>query len=318
MLDAEYKARVEQEQRLIEEARQRANEEEERRRVEAEKQRQIAEQERLQREEDETSEREAEIRRKVDVRRRLEQEKQRFAVRLEGSVAVERPPKGTIIAGALQRDASIRVLVGSGSLLGGQVPWTVADFSSPDDAGAAVPALVAQQARAACDAAASAMRLQSMTGQGPMSAMDQPEQDHWMAMAAARTTVAGLTAAEASMAIFKKAPTGGPHTTKFNVRTEIGVLPADHPQRPEAVMGRAIALIEGGHAKQAVDDVLADSMQAENENFYAGLDTLPRSLSSAPRVLGFALELAHFLGRMLHDPQQSRAMLQHGLSLLQH
>ncbi len=37
--------------------------------------------------------REAAIRAKIEERRRLEREKKKFAVRLEGSLAVERPPK---------------------------------------------------------------------------------------------------------------------------------------------------------------------------------------------------------------------------------
>ena len=36
---------------------------------------------------------EAAIRAKIEERRRLEREKKKFAVRLEGSLAVERPPK---------------------------------------------------------------------------------------------------------------------------------------------------------------------------------------------------------------------------------
>lgn len=301
LLDAEYNARVEQEQRLIAEAKQRAKEEEERRRQEAERQRLAVEEERRKREEAERAEREAAARRKIEERKRLEKEKRHFAVRTEGQVRVERPPKGTLLQGRLQKEASVRVAVTAGSLLGGAGVEITADFTSLDDAVAAMPALVGAKARAASDGLMSALRLQALAGDGPMSAMEQPEQEHWMAMTAARTAVVALKAGEAAVENFRNNPKAAMHAQPFQVRTEIGVLAPDHPQGPAAVLGRAIALVEEGSSNQAVEDVLADSMQAENEQFYAGLEPLPNALAAAPKALGAALELAHFLARALHD-----------------
>ncbi len=45
------------------------------------------------------------MRRRLEERRRLEKEKKRFALRLEGSVAAERPPK--VWAAPLQGPASL-------------------------------------------------------------------------------------------------------------------------------------------------------------------------------------------------------------------
>lgn len=300
ILDSEYKARVEKEQQLLEEARQRQREEEEARRRAAEEQKRQKEEERRRREEEERKAREEAARLKAEERKRLEKEKQRFAIRLEGSVAVERPPRGTLLPGPLEKEAIVRVSLTAGSLLGGQGVPVEADFGSLEDASIAAPLVVGQSVRGASDGAASALRLQAMTGSGPMSVMEQPEQYHWMAMATARSAVAGLRCAEISLARFQDVPATR-QQEGFQVRTEVGVLPAGHPQSIEAVMGQAIALIEAGEGDKAVSEVLQNLMEIENEAFYKELGALPKSLHSAPRTLGSALELAHFLNRMLYD-----------------
>lgn len=54
----------------------------------------------------------------------------------------------------------MRVTLASTTLLGGAAAPSFADFVSPDDALEALPALAGRQAKAACDAYASAVRLQ--------------------------------------------------------------------------------------------------------------------------------------------------------------
>ena len=302
LLDAEYQTRLQKEKQLLEEQRERQRQEEEARRKAAEEKRQREEEERLRKEEEARQAELEAIRLRAEERKRLEKEKQRFAVRFEGSVAVQRPPRGTILPGPLQKEAALRLAVSIGSLLGGQGTPYDTDYASLEDAVMAAPQAVGPAARAACDAAASAMRLQAMTGTGPMSAMQQPEQDHWMAMSAARSAVAALRCAENALGKFSDAPAAGEQKEGFQVRTEIGVLPENHPQRTEVLLGQAISLIEAGDADKAVSDILQGMMDAENEAFYKDLGgDLPKALQKAPKTLGSALELAHFLNRMLYD-----------------
>jgi len=221
VLDAEYQARVEQEQKLLKEALQKAKEEEERRKVEAEKQFQLQEEERRRREDQERAAREAAERQRIEERRRLDKEKQHFAVRIEGSVTVERPTKGTILPGPLHKEATVRLILGAGSLLGGPGTPAASDFASHEDAKMAVSKLVGSKVRIACDDISSVLRLKSMANEGPMASMDQPEQEHWMAMTTARTAVEALAAAEASLQTFCKEAI--PQTSEFNVRTEFGL-----------------------------------------------------------------------------------------------
>jgi hypothetical protein len=303
LLDAEYKTRLEKEKQLLEEQREKQRLEEEARRKAADEKRQREEEERLRKLEEERKAEEEAVRLRVKERKRLEKEKQRFAIRLEGTVTVQRPPRGTLLPGPLEKEASLRLSVTTGSLLGGQESPYDSDYASLEDAVMAAPNAVGPSVRTACDAACSAMRLQAMTGSGPMSAMEQPEQDHWMAMAAARSAVAALRSAETALAKFSEAPAAGEQKDAFQVRTEIGVLPENHPKRTEIVLGQAIALIEAGDADKAVSDILKNTLEVENEIFYKDLggSELPKSLQNAPKTLGSALELAHFLNRMLYD-----------------
>lgn len=55
----------------------------------------------------------------------------------------------------------------------------------------------------------------------------------------------------------------------LQVRTEYGVLPADHPQRASALLGRAISQIEAGQPEQA-KEVLSDMAEVATGEVYAG------------------------------------------------
>ena len=147
-----------------------------------------------------------------------------------------------------------------------------------------------------------------MSGAGPVAtaALEEPELLHWMAVAAGRATIAGLYAAEQALADFgaaraRSVTDAAAAPIAFTVRTPYGVLPAEHPQRAERVLERAVALVEAGDAHSAVNEVLRDVMDEADEAFYAELGALPAALARAPRFLGAALALAHFLDRALHD-----------------
>jgi hypothetical protein len=298
-LDAEYQTRVAKEQALIEEARQKAAEEEAARRAAAEEERRRKEEERRHAEEEARRAAEEVAQQRAEERRRLEKEKQRFAVRLEGTVSVGRPPRGTLIPGPIQREAAVRITATAGSLLGGPGAPLHADFASLEDARAGAPAAVAAVARAGADAAASALRLKSMTGEGPMAAMETPEQDAWMALAAARAGAAALRSAEAALAAFAADPSSTAEQS-FQARTEVGVLPPGHPERDEVVLGAAIAAVEDGDPQRAIETVLIERLTEANAAFVKDL-VFPAALAAAPASIGAALELAHFLDRALYD-----------------
>ncbi|GAB4817100.1 hypothetical protein N2152v2_004146 [Parachlorella kessleri] len=294
-LDAEYQARLEQERQLIEEQRAKAAAAEaERRRAEEERRRQV-EEERRQREEQERREREEAIRVRLEERRRLEREKKKFVLRLEGSVAAERPPKGTLLPGPLQKEAGVRLTAGASSLLGGAGPPATADLAAARDATEALPALVAGAARAAASAYASAVRLQSMAGEGPLAWMDEVELRHWMTLAAARASLAALGAGAEALRAF-------PSTKTFQVRTEYGVLPADHPQRSSAQFVRVISLIESGSTTDAKHLLLEGDLAEDAAGQLCADLHIPTQLSAVPRpFLPTALLCAHLLDRCLAD-----------------
>jgi hypothetical protein len=307
-LEAEYQARLEQERLILEEARRKQQEQEQKKRIEEEKQRKAAEAERSARAEEEQRARAEELRRRMEERKRLEKQKQRFAVRIEGSFRVERPPKGILLPGALAKEASVRLHVEAGSLLGGAVPVSTVDFETIEDAEAATPSIAAKQARCACDAVLSTLRLKAMTGEGPMTVMESPEQEQWMALAACRTAIAALKASEAAFSEFAASPTTLSQPQNFEVRTEIGVLPPDHADGPVAVLRRAASLLETGSADNLVRATLEEIIHDENEAVYAGFgNDLPSALRRAPKFIGVALQLAHFLGRMLYDRPAKRS-----------
>jgi hypothetical protein len=106
-------------------------------------------------------------------------------------VAATRPPKGTLVPGPLGKEATLRLQASAGTLLGGQATPVEADFSYTADAVDGAVELAGRATRAACDAAASSLRLQAVAGEGPLAWMDDSEARGWMAMATARAAVAG-------------------------------------------------------------------------------------------------------------------------------
>lgn len=307
-LDAEYQARVEQERRVIEEQRAAAQAAEEARRREEAARRAREEEERRARQEAEERERQEAIRRKLEERRALEKQKKQFAFRLDGSVSLSRPPRGTLLPGPVEREATLRAALVAGTLLGGSREATV-DYAGLPEATEALVEAAAQQCRAACDAYATALRLRGMAGEGPLQWMEDPELQHWLAVGAARGTVAAAAACEAALGSFQCASSSGAGGSSgggaatFEVRTQYGVLPADHAQYEPAVLDRAVALIEAGDAAAALA-ALEEQLEAGAESFLQDLLPLPAALAphAAPlgRLLGGALVLAHLLGRMLH------------------
>ncbi|KAI7840808.1 hypothetical protein COHA_005454 [Chlorella ohadii] len=290
-LDAEIAARAEQERLIIEEQRAAARAAEEQRRREEEERRRQLEEERRQREEQERLEREAAIRAKIEERRRLEREKKKFAVRLEGSLAVERPPRGTLLPGPLQKEAAVRLAASCSTLLGGAAQPPPADFASLADATDALPQVAGQACRQAAEAYASAMRLQSMTGEGVLQWIDDTELNSWAQAAAVRAAVAALAGGDAALATFQQGGAAATQPAAFQCRTELGVLPADHPQRTDAVLRRVIASVESGDSEAAARQ-LEDLLEAQLELFQK---------APAPTLMGTALLLSHLLTRALAE-----------------
>lgn len=291
-LDAELGERVAREQALIEVQRAAARTEEERlRRVRDEEEARV-EAERRRQEEAERLQREVSVQRRLEEQQALERQKRRFALRVEGSVLVSRPPKGTLLDGPLAKEATLQFAIDAGTLLGGRAGTAVSRFGSSADADEALPALVAGQCHAATEAYESSARLQAMTGEGPLSAMAEAELRHWMALSTCRSSIRATSAALAGLQAFQRCSRGVPQL--FEERTEYGVLPRDSEQSSTTRFSRVAGHLEEGRLEDAAA-VLLDMMEDEDQAFYAGLAPLPAGLDGSPQVLGGALLLGFFM-----------------------
>ncbi|PSC67518.1 hypothetical protein C2E20_8825 isoform B [Micractinium conductrix] len=299
-LDAEMAARAEQERQIIEEQRAAARAAEDQRRREEEERRRKVEEERRQREEQAQREREEAIRAKIEERRRLEKSQKKFGMRLEGSLGVERPPRGTLLPGPLQKEASVRVAASCATLLGGAAAPDPSDFASLAEAREGLPRVAGQACRAAADAYASAMRLQSMAGEGVLQWIDDTELQHWAAVAAARASVAAVAAGEPVLQRFQQAGSAASQPASFQCRTELGVLPADQPQRTDMLLRRVITSIESGD-KAGGGLLLDDMLEAAAELFVRDLPACPRLGQQGVALMSAALLLSHLLSRALAE-----------------
>ena len=149
----------------------------------------------------------------MQARRDAEKEMAKFAVRLEGTVEVSVPPAGTMLPGPMQEEARLRLSAQTGSLMGGPGPAIEEDFNLSADMASAAPALVATAARLGVDNVVSALQLQKMSGEGPLTLMEPPEVDNWVRTAVARTSLNGL-------AVLSRAMSTQPMTSTFDCRTE--------------------------------------------------------------------------------------------------
>lgn len=244
--------------------------------------------------------REEAIRKKVEERKRLEKEKKMFAVRLEGTVTAVKPPAGTLVPGPLENEAKVQLNTTASTLVGGATSPASVLYTSPADAAEDLPRAIGQQIKAASDACASAMRLQAMTGAGPLEVMEESELQHWLALSAARATVKGITAGQAALTKLQKS-NGKPSEERFEARTEYGVLPKEHAKRTDAVIHRVIGSIEAGAAPSDIHAALEDLLETDNAIFYSGFTDLPKDLAAAPKFLGGAFTLAYLLNVMLND-----------------
>ncbi|KAL4855431.1 Reticulocyte-binding protein 2 a [Chlorella vulgaris] len=276
-LDAEMAARAEQERIVIEQQRAAARAAEDQKRREEEARKRQQQEERRQREERERQEREEAIRVKLEERQRLEREKKRFAMRLEGSLMVERPPKDMVLPGPLQTRASVRLSASCTTLLGGPAAPPPVDFASLAEASQGLPTVAAEACRLAADGYCSAMRLQSMSGEGVLQWIDDTELQHWACTAAARAAVGAVAC-----------------------RTELGVLPADHPQRSDAQLRRVVAAVEDGDS-QAAGSLLSDIVAGEVERFQADLPACAPLSPPTTALMGTALLLSHLITRALAE-----------------
>ena len=300
-MDAEYQERVKRERQMLEEARRiKMEAEEAQRKAEAEEFRK-EEEKRLALEAEELRGKREAIKRRQEEMKKLEKEKRRFAVRTEGMLSAQRPPTRTILPGPLEKEATIRISTQIGSLLGGTTPRSHHDFSNYDDVFRALPDIVSEEARKSSDLLLSALRLQAMAGEGAMAHLQTFEQEYWMYLTSAKTSIAALKAGEASLVKFRSASSSAPETEKFHIRTEIAVLPEDHPKRITRVFDQATRLIQNDEEWNKVHDVLSDVIEVENKAFYKDLSSLPRSLQLCPKCLGAVINLAYFLNFVLQE-----------------
>ena len=301
VFETEMRKREEQERKIIEAQRAAARAEEERLRKEREEEQCRLVEERRQREEEEERARTEAIRKKIEERKRLEKEKKKFAMRLEGAVTASRPPRGTMIPGPLDKEAQVQVVVTCGSLLSGSIEPLVVSYASQSDALESIGQAVARQCSVAAEAHASAIRLQGMASASgnttsPLSWMDEVELRYWRDIAATRAAVNACKAMQRALQTYDV-------QQPFDVRTEYGVLPVDHPQQTCLLLRRAAGCIEQGDVSGA-EIILSGMIEVAEASFYGdddkGQNVAP--VNDANKVvLPAALVLAHLIGRMLAD-----------------
>lgn len=186
------------------------------------------------------------------------------------------------------------------------------DFETIQDAREASARVVSTACRTACEAAQSALRLQSMTGSGPLSIMETPEVDYWMALCIARSSFAALRAFDEAHACFQSSPKNGDgKEIEFQNRTEVGVLPNDHEHSEPSRLRRIIACIErgdefdAGTLSQVLEEADAD-FSSKDLDYERPPACLQQAIAASKHTMGSVLKLAHLLDRMLYDrPAQS-------------
>ncbi|KAL3153047.1 hypothetical protein ABBQ38_012071 [Trebouxia sp. C0009 RCD-2024] len=294
---AELQQRVEIEQRTIAEQQRRARAELERQRREAEERRQAAVLEKQRAAEAREQELVAQRAQREAERQALRRLQKSFAVRVEGSVTIDKAPKGSVTPGRIPREATLQLAVEMSTALTSETTASEL-YRDTGDASSGAVELAGKAAAAVVDQYHSALRLQNMTGQGALQHMGEPEAQHWMRMACCRSLATCAGSLQGLLQSHGQKAAG--QTGAFQVRTEYGVLPADHPKRTEAQLDLAVAMLEAGNTTSCADSVLKPMMEQNDQAFYQGLP------APAPQHVGSVLTLAHFLDHMYHHRPAKR------------
>ncbi|KAI3436380.1 hypothetical protein D9Q98_002434 [Chlorella vulgaris] len=144
------------------------------------------------------------------------------------------------------------------------------------------------------------MRLQSMSGEGVLQWIDDTELQHWACTAAARAAVGAVAVGDARLAAFQKDGSAAAVPAAFQCRTELGVLPADHPQRSDAQLRRVVAAVEDGDS-QAAGSLLSDIVAGEVDRFQSDLPACALLSPPTTALMGTALLLSHLITRALAE-----------------
>lgn len=296
-LDEEYQARLQKEKEALEEARRVEKE----RREEEERLRQLE----LQRKEEEARQKKmAEIRAmeeaaasRMRAREEAKKEMSTFAVRLQGSVTVAVPPAGTVLPGPLEQQAKARLTVEASSLMGGPVDPVEKDYASMEDMIADAPSQISGVMKRCADSVLSALQLQKMSGEGPLTLMESPEANHWMSVVSMRSTLMALGCLDSSTSDLQGT---GSLTQSFECRTESGVLPEGHPLSYQNIYDRLLDRIIDDASDDETITLFMESMEYSNDKLYKGIRAEPTCLSRGPKNLGVCLEVAHFVDRSLY------------------
>ncbi|KAL0026873.1 hypothetical protein WJX77_008203 [Trebouxia sp. C0004] len=294
---AELKQRLEVEQRTIAEQQQRQRAELERQRREAEQKRQAIALEKQQAAEAKEQELAAQRAQREAERLALRRLQKNFGVRMEGSAAVDKPPKGAKTSGRVPREATVSVSITLATALTGESTTSMV-FRDAAEAEDGAIEVAGSSAAAAAEQYQSAVRLQNMTGQGALQHMGEPELQHWMRLTCCRTLATSAQAVRQLLQGHGQRPAG--QKASVQVRTEYGVLPVDHPNRNEALLDSAVAMLEGGNTSSCADSVLKPMMEQTEQAFQQGLS------APATQHAGPALALAHFLDHMYYHRPAKR------------
>lgn len=225
-------------------------------------------------------------------RQRLRSLSQRFVLRLEGSISITRPPKGTMTSGRFPAPALLQLSAAFGSTLGGQSGTTSAAFASIPTAHEGIIAVIGAAAGAAANDFASALRLQALAGSGPLQVMDEGELQLWVHVATMRTIAVARKQLETL--VNESSDRINDRTEVIKVGTERFVLPREEMQRLSLRYDAAVAALHDGRTSDA--SVLLESLAEDEErSFY---QDLPKA--TVPH-LGAALALASFVDKAFDE-----------------
>eukprot|EP00890_Picochlorum_soloecismus_P003808 jgi/Picsp_1/4428/NSC_06650-R1_expressed protein [Chlorella variabilis] len=301
VLDTEYQERQRKEQLALEAARR--IEREQREAQERERQLVIAKQKEEQQRKEllEAQAREEAAATRKAAMKQARKEMSKFAVTIEGRVSVLRPESGTLMPGPLQQEAGARLLVDASCLVSGSVGPVQIDYEHISDLLEDAPKVLGSTIRKTTDSIQSTLQLQAMSGEGPLTLMDDPEVRNWMYISGLRTCLQAMLQCEIVVKELKRDKSVAKEFKRaFRCRTESGVLPSGHPLSYDSVFSSYVERIIESPGSIDLLSLFEEYMMESNTAFYQDCNIEVDCLAQAPQNMGFCAELAHFVDWALH------------------
>jgi hypothetical protein len=226
----------------------------------------------------------------------------KFAITIEGNVSVLRPEPGTLMPGPLQQEARARLLVDASCLVSGIVSPVQIDYEQISDLLEDAPKVIGSTMKKTTDSIQSALQLQAMSGEGPLTLMDDPEVKHWMHISGLRTCLQAMLQCEIAVKELQRDKSVAKEFKRsFRCRTESGVLPPGHPLGYDSIFSSFLERIIESPDSIELELLFQEYMTESNSVFYQEDCKIEVDcLAQAPHNMGFCAEVAHFVDWALH------------------